>query len=41
MCYSAGYKVWAMEAEIRHRGDIAMVSKYEVGWQVEGTMNYG
>ena len=39
--YSAGYKVWATEAEIIHRGGISIVWKEEAGWYVEGVTKYG
>ena len=38
---SLGYKVWATEAEIRHRGGIAIVWREEEGWKVEVVTNFG
>ena len=39
--YSAGYKVWAAEADIRHRGEITLVWREETGWQVESVTVFG
>ena len=41
MHYRLGYKVWATEAEIRHRGGISMIWREEAGWQVEDAMIFG
>ena len=37
----SGYDVWATEAEIHHRGGIAVAWRAKAGWQVEGFANYG
>ena len=39
--YSLGYKVWATEADSRHRVRIAIVWREELVSQVEGTMRFG
>ena len=39
--YSSSYKVWAVEAEKRHRGGITIVWREELVWQVEGAKNFG
>ena len=36
MHYNAGYKVWAMEAEIRHKDGITIVRQEETGWHIAG-----
>ena len=41
MGFSSGYKLWATEADRRHRGEIAIVWREEEGWQVEGTSKFG
>ena len=39
--YSAGYMVWATEAESSHRRWIAIIWSEEAGWQVEEATHYG
>ena len=39
--YSAGYQVWAMEAESRHWGGIAVIWIEEAVWQIEVTTSFG
>ena len=39
--YGAGYLLWATEAEIRHQGRMAVIWREEVGWQIEGMVNFG
>ena len=39
--FSSGYKLWATEAEIRHRGGIAIVWREEEVWEVEGARIFG
>ena len=41
MCYSAGYRVWAMEVESHHRGGVPIIWQEEVGCRVEVATNYG
>ena len=36
-----GYSVWVTEAESRHRGVIVVFWREDVGWQVEGIVNFG
>ena len=40
MRYSAGYRVWEVEAESCHIGRIAIVWREEAGCQVEGVTHY-
>ena len=39
--YSAGYKVWAMEAKNGHKGGIAIICQKEAGWHVECGTGFG
>ena len=39
--YSAGYKVWDKEAEIRYRGGSTIIWRKEARWQVEGVTSFG
>ena len=39
--HGAGHDVWEIEAEIWHRGGIAVAWRVKAGWQVEGFTNYG
>ena len=39
--HSASYSTWKAEAESRHRDRLAIVWKWEEGWQLEGAKKYG
>ena len=39
--YSAGYKVWETDMEIRHMGGIVIICQEEAGWQVESATRFG
>ena len=39
--YNMGYRLWTTEAEICHRGTVAIVLQEEAVWKVEGVTKYG